>query len=770
MTNVNSLRHKRSGLRGGPISIPFPTSSSAFMHDQAGDVEGGKPVSRWSGENLTPNDGYSNLFTSGIFPGSQPTPSPTLSSFPSPPKTSPPRSPVKGSHFAPLSSYSPTTPARRRRSSIIHTTPSSASPRVVKASGMNGGVERALDNVMRSLKLVAMGTPRGKYNYDVPLGQESRWSSSSDGSVIGEGEEGDGGFWGKPRKSSETSRSRTTIKSAKSGKSKGRKSEESVRMDLDLDQAPEVPPVPMDLPNTPGRSRRMMNGLVKRLRMTPKKGRETPPAMPPPDYPPPSPPLPLPIPVERTVPRKSSLSTLRSVLTKKGSTTTLRSVRSTITAQHTFMSGLVPTPDCQTPPVPLPPGLPRPNRERDEVGDGCFPSTPGKGRLRTPKSSIGQPKLQHETSPSYFLIEMPRRAPETPKRESFDLDTYFAPTTPGNHTGAIRFETEVIEAVHTDEEMAEGREDGDETLDQTVIFTPEPPSRSSVDAMIRPASDLDSTNQSLSSLFALPNESTPILTAKAGRKANEDSVLKSKHLINLLPQHAHSYSSPQGQVTAALKGLRSKKSVESLKRSNPLKEKNLSLNLSTEVNSIGLPARPSGPRSVFRPSRKDPLGIIKRFNKFSQAAQGDENAMPYLSGAGDGWGTPLPTQNHKLGHNDLGTTESYFDVDTGKSDRNHRKSDEIKFRASFRPDFSAPPPPLITEGRASLEAEVSVEYPRAETRFEEGGFDWRITRGSETSMTSVSMTTGEGVEEWELERYLKDLEEDGDAGSKVEVV
>ncbi|WWD16985.1 hypothetical protein CI109_101421 [Kwoniella shandongensis] len=762
MTNANSLRHKRSAARG-LISMPFPTSSSTFMHDRQESADSGsaKPVSRWSGENLTPNDGYSNLFTSGMFPGGQPTPSPTLSSFPSPPSTSPTKSPMKQPHLAPPSSYSPTTPARRRRSSIIHTTPSTASPRIVKSTGMDGGVERALDNVMRSLKLVAMGTPRGKYNYDSPRGGESRWSSSTDGSLqVDEGVGESGGFWNsKPRKSSETTRSRTTVKSSKSGKSRGRKSEETDRMDLDLDQAPEVPPVPlpMGVPSTPGRSRRMMNGLVKRLGLTPKKGRAATPSLPLPDHAMLSPPLPppLPIPAERTIPKKSSLSTLRSALTKKGSTTTLRSIRSTSTAQHPFMTGLVPTLDCETPPVPLPPGLPRPPA-RDEVFDGCFPSTPGRGsnRPRTPKSSIGQPKLQKEPSPSYFLREMPRRAPETPKRESFNLD----PETPG---GVIKFETEEIAdgSMEIDDMDMALATDGDETLDQTTIFTPPPPARPSIDAIVRP---------SFPSPFVPPSQSTPVLTAKAARKVDEVSVLKSKRLVDLLPEHEQRIDSPSSSVygsnhsTIPHAGLRSKKSVDQFKKAKPLKEKNINFN--TPVNSLGLPAPPSETRSVSRASRKDPLGLMKRLTKVSQPPRGEENVMPFRS---DEWSTPLPTRSDKIF---LGTKERYFEDQNAIGTFGRNKIE----RTSYRPDFSAPPlPPSETETHSIGVGEVDeygiIEFPRAQPRFEEGGFGRRMhmreKSESEHSMTSVSMTTGEGVEEWELERYLGDA--DGEAGGML---
>jgi hypothetical protein len=118
-----------------------------------------------------------------------------------------------------------------------------------------------------------------------------------------------------------------------------------------------------------------------------------PPPTPAPTYP--LPPLPD---RERNLPKKGSLSTLRSVLSKKGSSTSLR---------HPFI-GTGPTTDCQAPPVP---GLPVP-RYHDDL-PGCLPTTP---RHRTPKSSIGNPQPFTSTSPSTFLKALPRRAPGTPKK------------------------------------------------------------------------------------------------------------------------------------------------------------------------------------------------------------------------------------------------------------------------------------------------------------------------------------------------------------------
>ena len=200
-------------------------------------------------------------------------PSPTLSAFPAPPggtpNTSTPVSPTCTSpdkHKQPKqhTSLSPVkTLARRRRSSAIYATPASVSPQKYKAGGAENGVERALDNVMKTLRVMAMGTP---------IREESRWSSSSEESLMDSEETG---FW-RPRKSGESVRSKMTVATTKSSKSSkslrskksSRRSEDTDRMDLDEDE--DVPPVPL-APATPGRSRRMMDGLAKRLGLTPKK-------------------------------------------------------------------------------------------------------------------------------------------------------------------------------------------------------------------------------------------------------------------------------------------------------------------------------------------------------------------------------------------------------------------------------------------------------------------------------------------------------------------
>lgn len=120
----------------------------------------------------------------------------------------------------------------------------------------------------------------------------------------------------------------------------------------------------------------------------------------------------LPQPIERTVTKKGSFASLNS-LAKKGSSTTLR--------------GLF----------------------REEPIPSLPPTTPSKQYLRPAKSSIGPPTAQPVPSPSFFLNEMPRQAPITPKKDSDsvladfmdfefrDLPDMSFSTTPGAGTPSV---------------------------------------------------------------------------------------------------------------------------------------------------------------------------------------------------------------------------------------------------------------------------------------------------------------------------------------------
>lgn len=269
-----SNRHRRAIPR--VISPPFPVASNTMVLEPAGEH-------RWSNEgSLDPAHGYSALvsvyesskadrqFTSGFLQTHLQRSTPSLDHDGTPEiihgpfHPSPQPSPHK--HLS-VPSPSPTkTPARRHRSSIMHSTPMSASPRVYKSGGADNGVERALDNVLRGLKGMAMGTPLR----DSPLREQSRWSMSSEES----GHTEESGLW-RPRQSEESTRSRVTVGTMRSTRSlsrrskKSRRSEDTERMELDMEE--DVPPVPVTDAVTPSRRKRMMEGLAKRLGLTPKK-------------------------------------------------------------------------------------------------------------------------------------------------------------------------------------------------------------------------------------------------------------------------------------------------------------------------------------------------------------------------------------------------------------------------------------------------------------------------------------------------------------------
>jgi len=117
-------------------------------------------------------------------------------------------------------------------------------------------------------------------------------------------------------------------------------------------------------------------------------------------------------PSDRTVGKKGSFASLKS-LAKKGSSTTLR--------------GLF----------------------REEPMPDLPPTTPSKQYLRPAKSSIGPPTAQPVPSPSIFLNEMPRQAPITPRKDSDsvladfmdfefrDLPEMSFSTTPGAGTPSV---------------------------------------------------------------------------------------------------------------------------------------------------------------------------------------------------------------------------------------------------------------------------------------------------------------------------------------------
>ncbi|WWC88986.1 uncharacterized protein L201_003902 [Kwoniella dendrophila CBS 6074] len=917
-SSTHPLRHKRSQAKG-LISIPIPTSSSTFMFDQPQpQQQTNESRPRFSGESLTPNDGYSGLFTSGLIPNIVPIPSPTSTIFPSPPKMSYSqqqqqrqyqhqyRSPSKldNQHSVPPTSYSGTsnnsgglmtTPTRRRRSSIIHTTPSSVSPKKLKSVGIDNGVERALDNVMRNLKVSI--TPNNKkmsYN-SYNTGLKSRWSSSTEGSpnlnlenidIHEEEEEESHKISGKPRKSSETTRSKLTI--VRSTRNKSRKSQDTERsesrMEIDIESAnnniPDVPPIPSQIPVTPGRSRRMMNGLVKRLGLTPKKSKQSlpPPRSLPKNEPPLPPPMPLPtsdLPLppaieDRTIPKKSSLSTLRSALTKKSSNTTLRSFKS---SAHYPNNPFAHDSNEIQPPVPFPTGLPKPSRYEDDnhVPD-CFSTTP-KTSTRTPKSSIGQPKLQNDVSPSKFLNELPRKAPITPKRETFYIDSdtrnQHLANNISNDTvmdrGVIKFEEEesllsgdIMMLPSTDTNLPEldnsnNNENSLEINRSQEIFTPISKSTTKpTQAQVVIQQTLDSLTKNqlqcqLGSPFQPNQSSTPTMSISNTKPRPAGLTIDStkKTLLGFhLGSPVNIKNPPSSSATIGSSKLRSKKSTEQFKfnkgvspteKPEPLSMKN--------INSMGLPAPPPENRSIpiGKASSKNPLGIMKRFKSSKPATS--TTHMDTI------WPIPFPEPkpsgeiDRKIRLN-LGTSESHFDENLGtfgtptSSSYQHEYHLDNQTKTINRdnlPDFTIPLPPNSNhtsynshlsssdshEGmendygingksrfqdqhdqdfsmgmsmgmgnmvKQSPEYFFQLEKSSASTSNDEIDIDQddsytndnshyqyignstyieyeesknqflhrkQISTSNKSEHTIHTMTTGEGVEEWELERYLK---------------
>ncbi|WVR09725.1 hypothetical protein IAU60_006801 [Kwoniella sp. DSM 27419] len=757
---------------------------------------------RFSGESLTPHNEYSGLFTSGLLPECKPSPSPSRTAFPSPS-----RPPYSASHSTPGKSHATglgdmfRTP-RRRRSSILHSTPKSASPRVIKSSGADHGVERALDSVMRNLRIAV--TPR-KQSY---LGPQSRWSSSTEGSDPAHDQDDSiatetSDTSNKTRKSSDTSRSKLTLRSVKSFKSNRskavpRKSEDNERMDVDsvsseYDMIPDVPPVPPEArshtptPHTPGRSRRMMNGLAKRLGLTPKKASIAPggsvPGFSIPSYPPPPPPLPLP-PTNRQMPRKSSFSTLRSALTKESSTTTLKSVRSVAggagsSAQHPFFSSTSQTIDCGTPPLP-PLVTAKVGRPSEEGHSACFPHTPRSSGRRTPKSSIGPHQYLPETSPSHFLAAMPRPAPATPKRTTLDPEGAQAKQTPRRAgigrtiSGGLNLDdiADVIMTTGATAEFDGGANSGKSNSHRD---------------------DHSASRQDIARPPAVPPKAeAPAVPSKSSLAAPTLRKAKARREFNPLMGNgslpADIAALPHG---VAAYGRAAAKPKSTATGRDPLSDKTL--------NAIIQPG-PNNDRVISKGS-KGPIGIMKKLrlsSKASDVAGGDMGArnnrfelQPAMA-----FPTPKPfhTNREPLPRKalDLGTAESYFDsaLNTFGAARTMNWTPRRRI-----PDFSASPPASadssllsIARGTEELQekdrfadedmgddahAYESAEYhfqldPSELTSVGEGpkvDIDWRDklqrskpSLGSESEIYSV--TTGEGAEAWELEKYLEGVERD----------
>ncbi|ORX35600.1 hypothetical protein BD324DRAFT_62825 [Kockovaella imperatae] len=724
-----SIRHKRSPAK--TLTLPFPPSSSSPC-----PAEPEQDGQRLSDSSLAPSDGYSALFASGFLKQpyiDQDGPSPTLSSFPSPPKSirgpfhpgvelSPERSgddysPVKRAFDAYGSGYN-VSPGKspRKRSSIIHTTSSSVSPRKVKLKGCDGGVERALDNVMRSLKVMAMGTPRKGVSGEEDEVDASRWSSSSEESIRSTcaSDENGGGFW-RPRKSCESSRSRITLRSVKSNttlrsiKSKKslkslRQSDESERMDMD-----DVPPVPDTLPTlTPTRSRRMLQGIAKSLGLTPRKKKKT--TSPEDTFP--SCGLPQP-PVDRVPPRKSSFSSLRSVLSRKTSTGTLRSTRSGST--HPFVHSGGPMFDCGSPP-PLPPRW-----KEGYHGEGCLPPVTPKGR-RTPKTSIGAPRLQASTSPSLFLKDQPRKAPGTPKDDD-DLPSDFPP----------------LPSLSIDTSL-------DSIFDNPSVF---------IDTPNATAEHVEPNDNEAIEIISF---STP-LTAKAALMAESSASKPPQRLIDLLPR--------QQRINLGL-------------RSPPSSGKTQLKTKQSTTPGVGSPARMKiGSNGL--PAPKDSPKVLKLKRKPSPELPSEVSGTAPTTCSSVGRRSPFAPVHVNMAeiaqssaatacassHSINPSVSSQFSLGSVAGTFGtfgNTPPLRVKPRKTV-PDFSASPDQSFNDTfRSSAISLASFDVDCWRKRFEAGlGRDWR-SRFDQVDLREVNeddMDTENShvaTEEWELEAYLKQLE------------
>ena len=276
---------------------------------------------------------------------------------------------------------------------------------------------------------------------------------------------------------------------------------------------------------------------------------------------PPPPPPPETEPSTPRLPRKSSFSTLRSVITKKGSVTTLRSVRST-KSSHPFASA-GPVVDCPAFTPPIPPGW------RVNEVENHSPVTP---RRRTPKTSIGAPRLQASTSPSAFLKDIPRRAPSTPKASDFDI-----PPIP-------------------------------DLLQEMGYGTPGLSPSTNCDT---PMTNLDTPGQDEEDAAEVIRfDTSPPLTVRSAQES-----LKPKRLLNLLPKQQRANMG----LSTPPSGVRVKKTtttVTSVLRT-PLADKTSKANIPIHLRGLGGVSTPDSISSVLSKAEKSqdkrgPLAMLRR--------------------------------------------------------------------------------------------------------------------------------------------------------------
>jgi len=373
--------------------------------------------------------------------------------------------------------------------------------------------------------------------------------------------------------------------------------------------------------------------------------------------------------------------------------------------------GCGPTFDCEAFPPPVPRWI------DGDHSDGCLPGTP---RRRTPKSSIGQPRLQPSTSPNTFIKDHPRRAPETPKNSADDLpplpvpdilhelgyDLHFAQQNISPHvrppTVSLKDKLRRAEAVTreaTPEFSPEGRKAFESETRHDLASFSKAPSQNVVDATV------DETE---------PTSAGP-LTTRAAHEAG-----KPKRLINLLPkqqrfnlgfQTTPMTTSRQKKSTGPRTALGEKENAPLRLGATPPNSISAILAKANPSHPFAQPALPmTRPILATRPNKRDPLGIIG-----SSGGLEPSHDLPFRAGGGDGRDTPAPGP----------------DLATGYFDDTFPASHSYTHPFASGPDFTASP----------------------DISFETVSIPSLGRRGSNASMDSDLPT-----EEWELEAYLRELD------------
>ena len=413
--------------------------------------------------------------------------------------------------------------------------------------------------------------------------------------------------------------------------------------------------------------------------------------MPAPTYPLPAPPNPNPS--ERVLPKKRSMSTLRSALTRKASTNTLHSMRSSAhlpSIGMTHTSEIPPLPRHQFPMQPRWPDTNLPTTQLNDAGhsDAFLPPVTPSKNSRTPKTSIGRPRIQPSTSPSTFLQDVPRRAPEMPKKQ--DSLTPL-PSSDDAHPFPLP------DLVHSPGSM---------TMDPSELGTPDSTFVASLQALVE----------------------APIVHA-----ARAESALKPKRLLSLPPRQ---HKDLHGFRTPSLVQKRVKKTTgdaSALLNKGPAPSARTSNGLPTID-----PSRYA--RLVEHHSRswsgRDPLGIMLGSDTAQPVPWEGGDGMPVRSGARDGWCTPaLCTEN---GENRGNHVNDYF----GASKPETAAESTTDRTCSATVDFSASP---VRDGLpkstfASIDSEGLPSDIRELRLFSRM---WSTTVGRDIFVTSFKRAEGE---------------------------